>query len=103
MEYKVQKPCKVCGKIYTPCSDCENDKIAFRWRKVACSMECGRKYFEMVQNERNKVMVTIASVTEEKVNEHEKVVQEEKIEEMPKIRKRNYKANKNNEESEQID
>ena len=54
MAYKVQKPCKVCGKMFTPCADCERDKSAFHWRTVACSVECGKKYFEMVMKARSK-------------------------------------------------
>lgn len=54
MAYRVKKPCRVCGKIYTPCSDCENDNYAFHWRTVACSDECGKKYLERVMEERNK-------------------------------------------------
>lgn len=52
MSYKVQKPCKICGKMYTPCSDCETDEKTFHWRKVACSYECGQKYLEKVLAER---------------------------------------------------
>lgn len=52
MTYKVQKPCKVCGKMYTPCSDCERDNNMFHWRTVACSLECGKKYFKMVEEAR---------------------------------------------------
>ena len=48
MSYKVQKPCKICGKMYTPCSDCETDDKVFHWRKVACSYECGQKYLAKV-------------------------------------------------------
>ena len=55
MAYKVQRPCKVCGKLYTPCADCENDKSAFHWRTVACSPECGKNIFEKVMKARNKV------------------------------------------------
>ena len=53
--YKVQRPCRVCGKLYTPCSDCDNDKTAFHWRAVACSIECGRKYLQMVLEARSEV------------------------------------------------
>ncbi len=49
MSQKVRKPCKVCGKMYTPCADCEKDKTAFHWRSVACSLECGMEYFKMVK------------------------------------------------------
>lgn len=59
MAYKVQRPCKVCGKLYTPCADCEKDKSAFHWRTVACSPECGKKYFEMVMKARNKTKAKI--------------------------------------------
>lgn len=54
MTYKVQKPCRVCGKMYTPCSDCENDNAAFHWRTAACSLPCAAKYFDMVKKARNK-------------------------------------------------
>lgn len=53
MSYKVQKACKICGKLYTPCSDCENDKTSFHWRTVACSRECGMKYFKKIEESRN--------------------------------------------------
>lgn len=53
MAYKVQKPCRVCGKMYTPCPDCENDKSIFHWRTVACSYECGKIYFERVMETRS--------------------------------------------------
>ena len=48
MAYKVQKPCKICGKLYTPCGDCERDSVAFHWRTVSCSFECGQKYLQKV-------------------------------------------------------
>lgn len=54
MPYKVMKPCKVCGKMYTPCFDCENDKTSFHWRAVACSYECGQKYLAAVMKARSE-------------------------------------------------
>ena len=53
MSYKVQKPCRICGKMYTPCPDCESDNSAFHWRTVACSIECGREYFRRIMESRN--------------------------------------------------
>ncbi|RFZ78217.1 hypothetical protein DS742_13950 [Lacrimispora amygdalina] len=53
MAYKVQKPCKICGKLYTPCSDCEHDNTAFHWRTVACSVECGQEYLQKVISARD--------------------------------------------------
>lgn len=52
MAYKVQKPCRTCGKMYTPCSDCEKDKSAFHWRTVACSLRCAMEYFERIEESR---------------------------------------------------
>ncbi len=52
MAYKVQKPCKICGNLYTPCGDCERDNVAFHWRTVACSYECGQKYLKKVMTAR---------------------------------------------------
>lgn len=52
MGYSVQKPCKVCGKMYTPCSTCEKDNSIFHWRTVACSEKCAAIYFERVRKAR---------------------------------------------------
>lgn len=52
MASKVQKRCRICGELYTPCSDCENDRHIFRWRTVACSRECGMKYFKAIEESR---------------------------------------------------
>ncbi len=49
MASKVQKPCRICGKMFTPCADCENDKTMFRWKRVACSPECAKEYFSKVE------------------------------------------------------
>jgi hypothetical protein len=69
MSYKVQKPCRVCGKLYTPCSDCENDKEIFRWRTVACSYECGQEYLKRVLEARSdKKDVKLHSSSENKAN-----------------------------------
>lgn len=95
--YKVQKPCKVCGKMYTPCADCENDKTMFRWRTVACSIECGRKYFELVENARKSNKESSDSTEN---MENEAVV--ETVIGLPKKTRKTTKT-KNNKESEQID
>mgnify|MGYP001035105178 FL=1 len=52
MSDKVQKPCKICGKPFTPCADCAKDKTMFHWKRVACSQECARKYFAKVEASR---------------------------------------------------
>lgn len=49
---KATKICKVCGKEYEYCKTwLSTDK--FRWQDVACSPECGAKYFEMIEASRS--------------------------------------------------
>lgn len=52
MAEKVQKPCKTCGKMFTPCADCERDKTMFHWRSVACSLACASQYFAKIEASR---------------------------------------------------
>lgn len=37
-------PCRVCGKLFTPCAYCQTHADVFRWRNFACSIECAQKY-----------------------------------------------------------
>lgn len=107
MPYKVQKPCKVCGKLYTPCSDCERDKTAFHWRTVACSIKCGMEYFRLVEEARKpKVEKKIIEV-KEVVSEEIETISEENAEVVEDVvEKKSYKRkltkSVNKEESEQI-
>lgn len=104
MAYKVQKPCKVCGKMYTPCFDCEQDNKTFRWRTVACSMKCGMEYFKMVEEARKPKVETKEVVVEETITREEIVDVVEVVEEVSEkkySRKKSTKTNK--EESEQIE
>lgn len=46
------KRCKVCGKEYEYCKTwLSQDK--FRWQDVACSPECGAKYFALIEASRS--------------------------------------------------
>lgn len=46
---KVIKICKTCGKPYEYChTQMRKDFNPFRWQDVACSPECGEKYFAAV-------------------------------------------------------
>lgn len=101
MAYKVQKPCKVCGKMYTPCFDCEQDNKTFRWRTVACSMKCGMEYFKMVEEARKPKVKTKDVVVEETITSEDNAEIVDVIEgafEKKYSRKKSIKANK--EESE---
>ncbi len=37
-------PCRVCGKLFKPCSYCQSHSDIFRWRNFACSYACASKY-----------------------------------------------------------
>lgn len=59
MADKVQKPCKTCGRMFTPCADCANDLSMFRWKRVACSRECAKKYFAKIEDSRHSLTETL--------------------------------------------
>ena len=94
---KVQKPCKTCGKMFTPCADCERDKSMFHWRTVACSLECAKAYFAKVEEARNVINTEIKN-EEIKSEETENIVSEEIIKEevskQKRIRKQDNFENK---------
>lgn len=37
-------PCRVCGKLFEPCTTCQAHNDIFRWRNFACSRKCAEKY-----------------------------------------------------------
>ena len=47
-------PCRVCGKMFTPCNKTSGALGAFNFREVACSPECGAEYLRRVQVARQK-------------------------------------------------
>lgn len=44
MSKKKKIPCRVCGKLFEPCSYCQSHADIFRWRNFACSRECATTY-----------------------------------------------------------
>ena len=46
MSEKKKIPCRVCGKLFEPCSYCQSHADVFRWRNFACSRECAAKYID---------------------------------------------------------
>ena len=44
MSGKKKIPCRVCGKLFDPCTYCQSHSDIFMWRNFACSIECARKY-----------------------------------------------------------
>ena len=101
MANKVLKPCKICGKMFIPCADCESVKSMFRWRRVACSAECAKEYFAKVEKSRqSKTEYTESQFIRSEVPE---------TTDTPEIiignanSKKSRKRNTENKESEQID
>ena len=108
MAYKVQKPCRTCGKMYTPCSDCEKDKSAFHWRTVACSIKCAMEYFEKIEASRkpkgdNIEVSVIQPITEIENEDVGEVISSGITVSEDNKPTRNKRNKKNNNESEQID
>ena len=60
MTNKKMIPCRVCGKLFEPCSYCQSHSDIFRWRNFACSRECATKYINdtIVYRESQKRQVT---------------------------------------------
>ena len=74
---KATRICKVCGKEYPYCKTwLSTDK--FRWVDVACSQECGIKYFEMIEASRSGKKVE--AEPEKKVEKVEAKAAEKKAE-----------------------
>ena len=44
MSEKKKIPCRVCGKLFEPCSYCQSHGEHFKWRNFACSRACAAKY-----------------------------------------------------------
>lgn len=59
MTNKKMTPCRVCGKMFEPCSYCQSNADVFRWRNFACSLECAKKYIDEAtayrQEQRKKI------------------------------------------------
>ena len=67
-------PCRVCGKLFTPCAYCQTNADVFRWRNFACSIECAQKYIadtlEYRTASKSKVVEPVVpDVIEEKIEQ----------------------------------
>ncbi len=50
---KQTKVCRVCGKTYESCRSIKTGSNVFNWREMCCSPECGRIYFQRVDETRH--------------------------------------------------
>lgn len=74
MAEKKKIPCRVCGKLFEPCSYCQSHADVFRWRNFACSRECALKYIDdtIAYRESQKQMKNVSmkrpATTRNKIN-----------------------------------
>lgn len=66
---KAMKTCRVCGSSYEACHSIRTGSATFNWREVACSPECGMKYFERIMASRSAIVdpAPVEEITEEVV------------------------------------
>ena len=50
---KVVRKCRVCGKEYEACPPPYMEINPYRWQDVACCVEHGMEYFEMIEASRS--------------------------------------------------
>lgn len=110
MANKKMIPCRVCGKLFEPCSTCQKHNDMFRWRNFACSRECAEKYIAETIAYRNSSKEDSSSVVENVVTVESNIVTVDSKMEQSNTTKRKYNRKKStndveiiNEESEQID
>lgn len=68
--------CRVCGKEYSVCRSSRLETNAFNWREVACSPECGMKYFQMVEEARHGKKVAAKKVRHVELPKKEPITEE---------------------------
>ena len=90
-EKRKKIPCRVCGKLFTPCAYCQAHEDVFRWRNFACSRECALKYI----NDTIAYRESLKNKDKENIEIKETEINEEVSEKPIKIRKRNYKKSSN--------
>lgn len=67
MSEKKKIPCRVCGKLFEPCSYCQSHADTFRWRNFSCSIECATKYINNTIAYRESIKNNRASDKNEKI------------------------------------
>lgn len=91
MSGKKKIPCRVCGKLFEPCSYCQSHADIFRWRNFACSRECAVKYI-------NDTITYRESLKHDKEKTSESI-ETEKIDTKFSIKKNTIKRNHNKKDS----
>lgn len=68
--------CRVCGKEYEGCRSAKRVEGVFRWKDVACSVECGAIYLDLIRKSRAKQIDAVAKteIQQAKVKVEEQVL-----------------------------
>lgn len=110
MANKKMIPCRVCGKLFEPCTTCQAHNDMFRWRNFACSRECAEKYITETIAYRNSLKEDKKNSVVDDVTVKSNIVTLGNQEEKSNTTKRKYNRKKStndvdiiNEEREQID
>jgi hypothetical protein len=113
MSNKKMIPCRVCKKLFEPCTTCQTHNNMFRWRNFACSRECAEKYIAETiayRNSSKEGKNNSDSVIGNVVTAESNIVTVDNQEEKSITTKRKYNRKKStndvetiNEEREQID
>lgn len=111
MANKKMIPCRVCGKLFEPCSTCQKHNDMFRWRNFACSRECAEKYIaETIAYRNSSKEDNSSSVAENVVTVESNIKKVDNKVESSNTTKRKYNRKKSTdnvesikEEREQID
>ncbi len=75
---KTIKTCRVCGKKYEACGT-PNLTNKFRWKDVACCVECGEEYLRRILESRGQ---TVMKETTQNVEPEEELLDEDEDEEL---------------------
>lgn len=92
--------CKICGKEYEYCKTWLNQN-KFRWQDVACSPECGTKYFALIEASRTGKPVDIEPKEEKEVEVEQNVEVEDEPKMTPKTTQRRKQRSKKDEDVDQ--
>lgn len=79
MSGKKKIPCRVCGKLFKPCTYCQSHSDIFMWRNFACSIECAQKYINDTITYRESLKEkksTVNNIEKSQISDVENIVKE---------------------------
>lgn len=85
---KKKIPCRVCGKLFTPCVFCQSHQGTFRWRNFACSIDCAKEYIQKATEYRQANREKIEKSSDTPKNNIEETKENERLQQTSKKSKR---------------